>query len=192
MRPLVLLWVVLLWTPPAAAQRALLDCGNTYECCIQKYPGLESCGPAMQSASRHVADKARDVVEVMDAAASAVDSATQAAAIDGESINSQLVHVGRHLALILELEQVGGMPPGEPPNKQTHGHWWREIKTAARNIRQKLKHCRSRNQLMAAIGKARNHPARTLEQIADIEARFAEVARKMGEDVGELLPCLQK
>ncbi|KFA89095.1 hypothetical protein [Archangium violaceum] len=173
----VVLLTALVWSVSAAAQQPLLECGNTYECCIRKYPSLESCGPG------------NDAVRAARTIDSAMDSATLAAAIDGESVNSQLVHIARHLALILELEQVGGIPPGEPPNKQTHGHWWREIKTAVRNIHQKLKNCRSRSQLMASLGRARNHPARTPEQIADIEARLAEAARKMGEQLGELLPC---
>ncbi|HYO57429.1 hypothetical protein [Archangium sp.] len=189
MRLLVFLLSAFMWSLSAAAQQPLIECGNTYECCIRKYPSLESCGPATQSSTRGAIDKVRDAIEAAQAIDSMADSATQATAIDGESINSQLVHIARHLALILELEQVGGVPPGEPPNKQTHGHWWREIKTAARNIQQKLKNCRSRNQLMASLGKARNHPARTPEQIADIEARLAEAARKMGEQIGELLPC---
>jgi len=174
----VFLLSALVWSLPTAAQQPLLECGNTYECCIRKYPSLESCGPGTHEAAR-----------ALQAIDSATDSATLATAVDGESINSQLVHIARHLALILELEQVGGEPPGEPPNKKTHGHWWREIKTAVRNIQQKLKNCRSRHQLMASLGKARNHPARTPEQIADIEARLVEAARKMGEQLGELLPC---
>ncbi|QRN98154.1 hypothetical protein JRI60_03515 [Archangium violaceum] len=135
-------------------------------------------------------ERVRDAAEATQAIANLEDSATQATAIDGESINSQLIHIARHLALILELDQVGGVPPGEPPNKRTHRHWWREIKTAVRNIQQKMKNCRSRNQLMASLGKARNQPPRTPEQIADIEARLAMVARMMGEEIGELLPCL--
>ncbi|HYO57934.1 hypothetical protein [Archangium sp.] len=42
---------------------------------------------------------------------------------------------------------------------------------------------------MSAIKDARNYAPRTLEQIADIEARLAEASTKMGEPVDELLPC---
>lgn len=186
----ILLLAALMVCLPTAAQHPLIECGNSYECCIRKYPSAESCGPATTSSARQAVEKVRDATEAAQAIANLEDSATLATAIDGESINSQLIHIARHLALMLELDQVGGVPPGEPPNKQTHKHWWREIKTAVRNIHQKMKNCRSRNQLMAALGKARNQPSRTPEQIADIEARLSMAARMMGEEIGELLPCL--
>jgi hypothetical protein len=56
-----------------------------------------------------------------------------------------------------------------------------------KNIHQAIKRCRSRKQLLAAIQDAAD--AFTEAQVADIEARFAQAAREMGEEAGELLPC---
>jgi hypothetical protein len=42
--------------------------------------------------------------------------------VDGKALASQLAHMAAHLARLLELESVGGVPPGEPPNKDTQNH----------------------------------------------------------------------
>jgi hypothetical protein len=111
-----------------------------------------------------------------------------ATAIDGGALDSYLKHVASHLALILAVDQVGGIPPPDkPPREQTRSHWWREVKAAMKNLKQVLKKCRSRRQMLAALRNVANAP--TELQIADIEARLAEAAQKMGDTVDELLPC---
>ncbi|HYO57935.1 hypothetical protein [Archangium sp.] len=60
---------------------------------------LLTCG-----AAQRVADKALDMAEAANATSSL------STAIDGESVNTLLVRTAEHLARLLELEQVGGIP----------------------------------------------------------------------------------
>jgi hypothetical protein len=84
------------------------------------------------------------------------------------------------------LESVGGIPPGEPPNKDTHSHWWKEVKAALKNIKQLLKNAKSRRQVLAELQKDGRFSA---EQVADIEARLVEAAKAMEDDTPmNLLP----
>jgi hypothetical protein len=132
------------------------------------------CG--LQSQSTHLAEEA------------AAGTVLLATAIDGGALDSYLRHVASHLALILAVEQVGGIPPPDkPPREQTRSHWWREVKAAMKNLKQVLKKCRSRRQMLSALRNVSNAP--TESQIADIEVRLTEAARKMGDTVDELLPC---
>ena len=187
MRWLLIIVAVLGLNLPAAAQAPLLDCATTYDCCIKR-KGAAHCAP-QQEGIIQAAEDAVNVIRVGSAATPDESTATLANAIDGETVNSQLVHSAEHLALILELKEVGGVPPSKPPKEETNKHWWREVKTAVRTIHRELKNCRSRRQLFAALGKARNRAPRTPEQVADIEARLIEAAKKMGESVEELIPC---
>lgn len=166
---------------PAVAQQPFVDCVNSWECCVQKFRDPAACGPGSRSTTRQSVETALD-------ASKHAESAIQSTAVDGKSVNSQLNVIAEHLALILGLEQIGGIKrPDKAPREETRKHWWNEVKTAMQNIRQELKRCRSRKQLISALEKRRN--AFTPAQITDIEARLAEAALLMGEEVGELLPC---
>lgn len=186
--PLGLFLMALLAGVPAQAQLPGIDCKTTYDCCVMEH-GAAACVQTEESAARVVIEKGLEAAEAANAASAALDAAALATAIDGESVNSLLVNTAQHLARLLELEQVGGVPPGEPPDKRNHKHWWREIKTFVKNIRQKLKSCQSRKQLMASLKSATKHAPRTLEQVADIEARLLEAARMMDDAVEELISC---
>jgi hypothetical protein len=182
MHPAIILGAVLLiWSQSAVAQQPFVDCVNSWECCVQKFRDPTACGPGSRSTTRQSVERALNT-------ANHAESATQSTAIDGKSVNSQLNVIAEHLALILELDQIGGIKrPDKSPRKETRNHWWSEVKTAMQNIRQELRRCRSRKQLLSALGKRRD--ALTPAQIADIEARLTEAALLMGEEVGELLPC---
>jgi hypothetical protein len=92
--------------------------------------------------------------------------------------------VAIHLARLLRLSEVGGMPPEEDPDpgNDNDKHWWKEIKTFLKNIQQAIKGA-SRRQVMRELGKEF-----TEEQILEIERRLIEAAKKMGEDPPPFLP----
>lgn len=183
----VLLVVIMLgWHLPAAAQQPLVDCFSTYDCCVQKH-GASNCTQQREGAVQRAAEDAADLARVGATGNSSDPNAALATAIDGEKLNSLLKHIARHLARVLEIEEVGGQPPGENPDGETKNHWWREIKTGVKNIQQALKRCRSRKQMLAALRNVSE--ALTDAQIADIEARYSQAARQMGEEVGELINC---
>ncbi len=188
MRFVRFLFAVLTWSLPAAAQQPLVDCFSTYDCCVQRH-GMGSCAPSREGALEKAAGDAlkRLEAEAGTAAEPSFSNASLATAIDGKKLNSYLKHVARHLARILNLEEVGGIPPGEEFREETQRHWWREVKDATKNIQQVLKRCRSRRQIVAALSNVTD--ALTEAQIADVEARLLEATRKMGDEVGELLPC---
>ena len=157
--------------PPTVVSQ--LTCTDTYSCCLQRNAGRsENCGEGMDSAAA--------------SAAAAAAIAELAVAINEEKLNGSTRVVAQHLARLLELAQVGGVPPDEDPNdRDSEGHWWKEIKTHLQNIQKAIKGARSRKQVMAAYRRAKEF---TEEQIAEIETRLIEAARKMSETVPRFLP----
>ncbi len=182
MRRFLLLSVILGWSLSAEAQAPLVDCMTTYDCCVKRH-GAVNCAPGAQGAVRRAAEDAVNMVK----AGSHEPDVTLASALDGGKLSSLLEHLARHLARILELEQVGGIPPEEAPREQAKRHWWAEVKTAVKNIRQALKRCKSRRQMISALRSAAS--MFTEAQIADIETRLLQAAEKMGDEVDELITC---
>ena len=186
MRYLLLVFALLGTSQPAIAQAPLIGCVSTYDCCVQKL-GASECAPQHEGIVQQIADDAVNVLKLGSTADNAEQNVSLATAIDGKKLNSYLKHVARHLARILDLREVGGVPPEEPHRAETVNHWWGEVKDAMKNIHQVLKRCKSRRQIMSALRAISG--ALTESQIADIEARLPQAARKMGDAVGELLPC---
>jgi hypothetical protein len=108
-----------------------------------------------------------------------------AMAIQGPRAAGQLTNIARHLARLLALGSVGGVPSGEPPknNNDDDPHWWTEIKGSVRQFLQAIKGA-SRKQVMRELIKH----GFTEAQIAEIEAALARAAEQMGEAIGNLLP----
>jgi hypothetical protein len=96
---------------------------------------------------------------------------------------SNTTKAAEHLARLLGLASVGGVPPGEPPgNGDGDKHWWHEIKAFLKNIQDSHKGA-SYKQVMRELLKEF-----TEEQIDDIALRLVEAAKKMGERPPPFLP----
>lgn len=106
-------------------------------------------------------------------------------AVQGPRAAGQLTNVARHLARLLALGAVGGVPSGEPPkrNDDDDPHWWAEIKGSIRQFWQATKGA-SRRQIMRELSKH----GFTEAQVAAIEAALLRAAKQMGEVIGTLLP----
>ncbi|RSM37690.1 hypothetical protein DMA12_35725 [Amycolatopsis balhimycina DSM 5908] len=106
-------------------------------------------------------------------------------AVQGERLAGNTRQLAIHLARLLALGSVGGMPSGEPPKNDDENdhHWWAEIKAFVRNIMQATRGA-SRRQIMRELLRR----GFTEEQVLEIEAKLAEAARTMGEDVPPFLP----
>ncbi|WP_224249218.1 hypothetical protein [Hyalangium gracile] len=171
MRSIAML-LCLLWSLAAQAQQTMelaqAPCTSTYDCCLMRNPGTpQVCGGRIGATNTE-------------------GTAALATAVDGKALASQLAHMAAHLARLLALSEVGGVPPGEPPNKDTDKHWWTEIKASLKNVKHLLKNARSRRQVLAELRKDGRFSE---QQVADLEARLAEAAKKMGDDTPmNLLP----
>jgi hypothetical protein len=106
-------------------------------------------------------------------------------AVQGPRAAGQLTNIARHLARLLALSSVGGVPSGEPPKKDDKDdkHWWSEIKGSIQQFRQAIKGA-SRKQVLRELIKL----GFTEAQIAEIEAALTRAAEQMGEVIGNLLP----
>ena len=106
------------------------------------------------------------------------------AAINIKNLLGNTKPLAQHLARLLRLPQVGGVPPEEDPDPGNNNdkHWWKEIKTFLKNIQQAIKNA-SRAQVMRDL-----RGEYTDEQILDIEKRLKEAAQKMGEDIPPFPP----
>ena len=107
------------------------------------------------------------------------------AAINIKNLLGNTRPLAQHLARLLRLPQVGGVPPEEDPDPGNNNdkHWWKEIKTFLKNIQQAIKNA-SRSQVMRDL-----RTEYTDEQILDIEKRLKEAAQKMGEDIPPFPPA---
>jgi len=106
-------------------------------------------------------------------------------AVQGERLSGQTKNVARHLARLLALGAVGGVPSGEPPKKNDDDdkHWWNEIKGSLKQIQQAIKGA-SRKQVLRELLKFEW----TEEEITEITAKLAEAAKIMGEETPPFLP----
>jgi hypothetical protein len=130
----------------------------------------------MDDAWRRVAEDLRQLGEI---------GTGIAMAVQGPRAAGQLTNIARHLARLLALGGVGGVPSGEPPknNNDNDKHWWSEIKGSIAQFLQAIKGA-SRKQVMRELIKQ----GFTEAQIAEIEAALARAAQQMGETIGNLLP----
>jgi hypothetical protein len=110
--------------------------------------------------------------------------------IDGGNLRGNTEELAIHLALLLRLSEVGGQPPGEPPDpgNDNDNHWWREIKTFVKNILKACKGASRRQVLRELMKKSKGKGGYTEEQILDIERRLVEAEAKMGESIGDVFP----
>jgi hypothetical protein len=117
-------------------------------------------------------------------AAAAAGTGLIALKINGERIRGNTQRLAEHLARLLRLTNVGGVPSGEPPspNNDNDPHWWTEIKAFLKNIATGMGDA-SRKQVMRELQKKF-----TEEQILEIERRLIEAAKKVGEDPPPFLP----
>jgi hypothetical protein len=104
--------------------------------------------------------------------------------INGDKIRGNTERLAEHLARLLRLDTVGGVPSGEPPspNNDDDPHWWTEIKAFLKNIASGIGKA-SRKQVMRELMKKY-----TEEQILEIQRRLIEAAKKMGENPPPFLP----
>jgi Domain of unknown function (DUF4157) len=104
--------------------------------------------------------------------------------LNGDRLRGNTEQLAVHLARILALASVGGMPSGEPPknNNDNDPHWWKEIKAFLKNIRSAIGDA-SRKQVLRELRKKF-----TEEQILEIERMLAEAAKRMGEPPPPFLP----
>lgn len=106
-------------------------------------------------------------------------------AVQGERLAGNTRQLATHLARLLGLGSVGGVPSGEPPkrNNDDDPHWWSEIKSFLKAIGQSIKGA-SRKQIMRELLRR----GFTEEQILEIERRLIEAAAKFGERPPPFLP----
>lgn len=104
--------------------------------------------------------------------------------INGDRLRGNAGQLAAHLARLLALASVGGVPSGEPPknNNDNDPHWWKEIKAFLKNIQSAIGNA-SRKQVLRELGKKF-----TEEQILEIERMLAEAAKRMGEPPPPFLP----
>jgi hypothetical protein len=104
--------------------------------------------------------------------------------INGDNAIGNTVQVAIHLARLLRLSEVGGMPSGEPPDPgdNNDNHWWKEIKGFLKNVATATKGA-SRKQVLRELRRRFSDG-----QILEIEARLAEAAAKMGENPPPFIP----
>jgi len=96
----------------------------------------------------------------------------------GEQVRGNTIVVARHLARLLG-EPVGGYQPDEPRDPRNFRHWWREIKTHLKNIRDKSL---SPKQLRRELRKRF-----TEEQIQSIKDALRSATEQMQEEPPEFL-----
>lgn len=110
---------------------------------------------------------------------------SSAMAVQGAQAAGQVGHLAEHLARILGVAAVGGVPSGEPPKKNDRDdeHWWTEIKAAVKNFMQATKRG-SLKQIMRELAKR----GFGQKEMAEIEAMLKKAGEMMGEDLGPLLP----
>ena len=106
-------------------------------------------------------------------------------AIQGPRLAGQVRNVGRHLARLLALGAVGGVPSGEPPKNDNRNdkHWWKEVLASLKQIQQAIG-LASRKQVLRELLKQ----GITEEQVGDIATGLSEAAKMLGEDVPPFLP----
>ena len=116
---------------------------------------------------------------------STVDESTAMERVQGDRASGQLTNIARHLARLLALGGVGGVPSGEPPknNNDDDNHWWSEIKGSIQQFLQAVKGA-SRKQIIRELLKR----GWTEDEIAEIVDKLKEAGRLMGEDPPDLLP----
>jgi|GEM_PF-3188047 len=104
--------------------------------------------------------------------------------LNGDKIRGNTERLAEHLARLLALTAVGGVPSGEPPknNNDNDKHWWKEIKAFLKNIKDGIGEA-SRKQAMRELQKRFSE-----EQILEIERQLAEAAKLMGEGPPSFLP----
>jgi hypothetical protein len=104
--------------------------------------------------------------------------------INGDRLRGNTGQLAVHLARLLALASVAGVPSGEPPknNNDNDPHWWKEIKAFLKNIQSAIGDA-SRKQVLRELGKKF-----TEEQILEIERLLAEAAKRMGEPPPPFLP----
>jgi hypothetical protein len=106
--------------------------------------------------------------------------------IKGGQLRGNTEQLAVHLARLLGLGSVGGVPSGEPPknNNDDDSHWWKEIKAFLKNIKSAIGDARHK-QVLRELSKRF-----TEEQILEIERRLAEAAKRMGEPPPPFIPPL--
>lgn len=135
--------------------------------------------PASQEELNHAANELAAALEAL----SQAGVTALAVAVNGAKLCSNTRRLAEHLARLLGLGSVGGVPSGEPPgNGDGDKHWWHEIKAFLKNIQDGLKGA-SYKQVMRELLKDF-----TEEQIDDIALRLVEAAKKMGERPPPFLP----
>jgi hypothetical protein len=104
--------------------------------------------------------------------------------INGERIRGNSERLAEHLARLLRLGSVGGVPSGEPPDpgNDNDEHWWKEILAFLKNIASGIGNA-SRKQVIRELTKRF-----TEEEILEIERRLAEAAQRLGKDVPPFIP----
>ena len=116
-----------------------------------------------------------------------------ALAIQRGQLVSNTARTAEHLARLLRLSDVGGVPPGEDPDPghDNDKHWWQEIKNFLKAVRQAIKKgagTHSRKQALRELAKGHKGHKFTEAQIREIERRIIEAAKKMGDSVPDFLP----
>lgn len=122
----------------------------------------------------------------LDAARAATEvAAITVLAIQGPRLAGQVRNVGRHLARLLALGAVGGVPSGEPPKNDNRNdkHWWKEVLASLKQIQQAIGSA-SRKQVLRELLKQ----GITEGQIDEIATGLSEAAKMIGEDVPRFLP----
>ena len=146
---------------------------------------LEELGEILDRAGQGAKAKLRQIEEYLRRIIpSSGENTEPLAAIQTEKLLGNTRQMAMHLARLLRLSEVGGMPPEEDPDpgNDNDKHWWKEIKAFIKNIQQAIKGA-SRKQIMRELRKKF-----TEEQIIDIERRLIEAAKKIGEEPPQFLP----
>lgn len=106
--------------------------------------------------------------------------------IQGDQLRGNTERLAEHLARLLGVAAVGGVPSREPPgNNGDHDrHWWREIRAFLGSIRSATRGA-SRKQVMRELLRRGKFSA---EQVLEISAKLIEAAKKLGEPPPPFLP----
>ncbi|MDB9518154.1 hypothetical protein PN466_14480 [Roseofilum reptotaenium CS-1145] len=110
--------------------------------------------------------------------------------IKGKELVSQTEKLAEHLARLLRLENVGGIPPDEDPDPGTYNdnHWWGEIKGFAGNANKALKGKKGSTASRKQALREFESRGITEEKLLDIEKRLVEAAQKMQQPKPDFIP----
>ncbi|MCG8423119.1 MAG: DUF4157 domain-containing protein [Proteobacteria bacterium] len=137
------------------------------------------------ASSRELARSWQSLICSLEAIAAA-STTVLALRIKGDQLRGNTERLAEHLARLLAVASVGGVPSGEPPsnNNDNDPHWWKEIKAFLKNIQSSIKGA-SRKQVMRELLRKGKF---TEQQIRDIANKLVEAANKMGEPPPPFLP----